>query len=432
MIKNCEQCDKEYNAFKASKYCSKECKTLANMKIKTCIICNKEHSRKYGVTCSTECQTIYTKNIFKEKTGFESSFQNPEIKAKIKATNQERYGCDNPSQNKEIKLKKEQTSLKNYGVKNPSKSQVVLDKIKATNKERYGCDWSSQNQEVKRKREETCERIYGVKNVFQNIDIQSKIISTNQEKYGCDYPLQNDDIKNKVNTTNIEKYGKNRFTQTQEGKNKVAETSLKKYGESNVSKLEEVKSKMRESNIKKYGVPYHQLKHITNYENFNEKFIRENFTTNDIATLNDRLRFKEYFNISSDDNALKKLKELKIKCELSLNASLAEKQILNVLKESFKDLTFVENDRTTIINSSTKNFLEIDILVKKEEEIICGIEYNGIYWHDGAEYFEGMSKEEYKSKECDILGFPLFHIWEDNIENDLQKVIKHLENQYAN
>lgn len=432
MIKNCLQCNKEYNAFRASKYCSKECKALANIKNKNCVICDKEHSRKYGITCSTECQIIYTKNVFKEKTGFESPFQNPEVKAKIITTNNERYGCDNPSQNKEIKIKKEQTSLKNYGVKNPSQSQVILDKIKVTNNEKYGCDWSLQNSEVMRKREETCERIYGVRNVFQNVDIQSRIIFTNNERYGCDYPLQNDDIKNKVNIANIKKYGKNRFTQTQEGKNKVAKTNLERYGESNVSKLQEIKHKIRESNIKKYGVPYHQLKHITNFENFNESFIRNNFTTNGIATLNDRLRFRKYFNISTDDNALKKLKELKIKCELSLNASLAEKQILNVLKQSFKQLTFVENDRTTIINSSTNKFLEIDILVKKEEEIICGIEYNGRYWHDRAEYFEGMSKEEYKSKECDNLGFPLFHVWEDDVENDLQKVIEYLENQHAN
>lgn len=427
MIKNCIQCNKEFNAFKASKYCSEECKTLANIKIKNCVVCNKEHQRKYGVTCSEKCQVIYTKNIFKEKTGFESPFQNPEVKAKIIVTNNERYGCDNPSQNNEIKLKKEQTSLKNYGVKNPSQSQVVLDKIKVTNNERYGCDWTLQNSEVIIKREKTCERIYGVKNVFQNVDIQSKIISTNNDRYGCNYPLQNDDIKNKVNITNIKKYGKNRFTQTQEGKHKIAETNLERYGESNVSKLQEVKCKMRESNIKKYGVPYHQLKHITNYENFNESFIRENFTTNGIATLNNRLRFREYFNISSDDNALKKLKELKINCELSLNASLAEKQILNVLKESFKHLTFVENDRTTIINSYTNKFLEIDILVKKNDKIICGIEYNGRYWHDEAEYFEGMSKEEYKTKECGKLGLLLFHIWEDNIENDLQRVIEYLK-----
>lgn len=422
-LKICKSCKSEFDGSGSQQYCSDACKAKGQMKIKICVVCGEEHTRKHGITCSTKCQVEYTRRLYKEKTGYDSPFQNPSVKSKIAETNTERYGCANPSSSAEIKLKKEMTTMKNFGVKNPGQSDIVKQKMKETCREKYNCDYSGQAPEVIAKREATCEKIFGVKNVFQNPEIKEKIVETNNIKYNCDYPLQNDEIKAKVDATNQEKYNANRFTQTEEGKNKVKETTQERYNEDNVARLQWVKDKMRNTNLEKYNRPYAQLRHIQNFENFNEEYIKENFTTNGVATLEDRMRFQKYFGISDLDNALKKLKSLNIECELSLNTSMAQMSVFKRLQEKYPELTFIENDRSVIRNPETGNQLEIDILVKKADSIVCGIEYNGIRWHNK----ENQERETLKTQLCEEAGFPLFHIWEDTENEDFAKVIEFLE-----
>ena len=422
-LKMCENCKGEFDGRGAQRYCSEACKAKAQVKVKKCVVCEKEHTRKSGKTCSNKCQVEYTKRLYKEKTGYDSPFQDPRVKAKIAETNTEKYGCANPSQSPEIKLKKEITTMKNFGVKNPGQSEIVKQKMRETCREKYNCDHPGQSPEVIAKREATCEKIFGVKNVFQNPVIKEKIVETNNIKYNCDYPLQNNEIKAKVNATNQEKYSANRFTQTEDGKNKLKETTQERYNEDNVSKLQWVKDKIRNTNLEKYNRPYAQLRHIKNYENFNEEYIKANFTTQGVVTLEDRMRFQEYFGISDLDNALKKLKSLNIECELSLSSSMAQMSVCKKLQEKYPELTFIENDRSVIRNPETGNQLEIDILVKKNEEIVCGIEYNGIKWHDK----ENPVKEELKTRLCSEKGIKLFHIWEDTESEDFAKVVEFLE-----
>ena len=135
------------------------------------------------------------------------------------------------------------------------------------------------------------------------------------------------------------------------------------------------------------------------------------------------MRFQEYFGISDLDNALKKLKSLNIECELSLSSSMAQMSVCKKLQDKYPELTFIENDRSVISNPETGNWLEIDILIKKDDVIVCGIEYNGIKWHDK----ENPVKEALKTRLCAEKGFPLFHIWEDTEEEDFAKVVEFLE-----
>ena len=104
-----------------------------------------------------------------------------------------------------------------------------------------------------------------------------------------------------------------------------------------------------------------------------------------------------------------------------LNNMLQLKSVTTV-KQPLKD-TFIENDRTTIKRPNTKYYLEIDILIKQGNDIICGVEYNGNYYHDK----EDESKETLKSELCKEAGFSLFHIWEDSVEDDLFGIIEILD-----
>ena len=96
--------------------------------------------------------------------------------------------------------------------------------------------------------------------------------------------------------------------------------------------------------------------------------------------------------------------------------------VLNYLKSLFPQYTYVSGDRNTLTNPSTKKSLEIDILILKEDKIVCGVEYDGGYWHSR----EDQSREELKTRLCEEKGFRLFHIWYDNLENDLYVVLEFL------
>ena len=131
----------------------------------------------------------------------------------------------------------------------------------------------------------------------------------------------------------------------------------------------------------------------------------------------------KYYGISDEGNTLRKLKEWGIPAEICQSYSFAEKRVLKYLQEKYPKLTFIENDRSLIKNNNTGKFLEIDILVKNNEEIVCGIEYNGIKWHDK----ENPVKEELKTQLCAEKGVKLFHIWEDTESEDFAKVVEFLE-----
>ena len=121
---------------------------------------------------------------------------------------------------------------------------------------------------------------------------------------------------------------------------------------------------------------------------------------------------RKYYGISDEGNTLRKLKEWGIPAEICQSYSFAEKRVLKYLQEKYPKLTFIENDRSLIKNNNTGKPLELDIVVKKDDDIICAIEYNGTHWHDK----ENPFKEERKTRLCAEKGIKLFHIWEDDEE----------------
>ena len=228
------------------------------------------------------------------------------------------------------------------------------------------------------KKEQTMLERYGVKNPSQFKQFQEKRLQTFRERFGCENPFQNSEIKKKI----------------------------------------------QETLIKTKGIKNPTYRFMNHYENYNREFIIENFTTNGIASLLDRKKLVEYFNLSSFVNGRQTYKFFGIPYEKSKNnTSLGEINLFLELEQIFKKLIFEKNNKKIIINPNTGNFLEIDIIVKRDNEIICGIEYNGIYYHNK----ENPIKEKLKSKLCLEQGFPLFHIWEDSVEKDIIPLLDFLK-----
>ena len=129
------------------------------------------------------------------------------------------------------------------------------------------------------------------------------------------------------------------------------------------------------------------------------------------------------------------------KCSLQNPEVLAKAEATNEKLYGFKNPSQSPEIKAKVVATNIKNYgvtnvfknpetnfhLEIDIVVISNGEVLCGIEYNGIYWHDK----KNPTKEVTKSNLCAAQGFPLFHIWEDNIEEDFLRVLDFLE-KYKN
>lgn len=218
-------------------------------------------------------------------------------------------------------------------------------------------------------------------------------------------------------------YGVRSILKNKEFEAKRRQSNIKKYGFENAMENKDIQAKQHATNKERYNCKVASQRHMTNFGDFNKEYIIEHFTTDGVVTLKDRMEFMKYFNIKNIKSALYRLKQKGVPAQLGHNFSVKEKEILNYLKERYPHFTFVENDRTTIKRPNTRYFLEIDILIKQGDAIICGIEYNGIFYHNK----EDESKEILKTKLCEEAGFKLYRIWEDSVEDDLFEIIEILD-----
>ena len=394
--------------------------------IKRCVICDKEFEPKYykTKTCSKECKIQLMFQTNEKKYGSKCSLQNPEVLAKAEATNEKLYGFKNPSQSPEIKAKVVATNIKNYGVTNVFKNPKIKARVEATNEERYGHKNPIYNDEIKAKIKKTNEERYEGGHSSRDPRIRAKMAKTVAERYSDPEMLKQ--FNERFQQTCLDRYGVKHPMGNAEIKAKREQTNLVNYGVSYPAKLPEIQAKIQATCKEKHGVRNFSHRNITNYEDYNREFILLNFADdNGVIRAVDRKRFCDYFNLSYK-GVTSRFKQFNIKYETMDVFSFKEKEIADYIK-TFYEFDILENSREFIVNPETNFHLEIDIVVISNGEVLCGIEYNGIYWHDKKK----PVKEVTKSNLCAAQGFPLFHIWEDNIEEDFLRVLDFLE-KYKN
>ena len=240
----------------------------------------------YCKECVKKIKTINTKKTCLKKYGCEYSFQNEEVKEKIKQTCLDKYGVENPNKCDEVKEKIKQTCLDKYGVENPNKCDEVKEKSKKTCLEKYGCEYSFQNEEVKEKYKKTCLKKYGFENTFQNLEVKEKIKQTCLNKYGVENPIQNLEVREKIKKTCSNKYGVENPSQCEKIKEKKKETYLEKFGVENPMQSEEIFEKQLKNSLnkKEYILPSSKSIQVQGYENLALDILiyNENIDENDI------------------------------------------------------------------------------------------------------------------------------------------------------
>lgn len=232
----------------------------------------------------------------------------------------------------------------------------------------------AKSQKVREKRKQTCLERFGTENAYQSEQIKEKIKQKNLERRGVEYP-----------------------SQSKECIQKRKENNIIKYGVDSPSKLDSVKEKGIQSCLERFGRRSNMHMHITNYDNYNDEYIMNNFVHNGIF---DCLAFEQYFNLTRKESYLtiKRLGVTYNKRVFSL--------IQHSLFESIDVQNKLENDRTII------NPLELDIVLPDYK---LAIEYNGIYWHSSDK--KDKMYHFNKSNMCREHGYTLFHTFEsENID----------------
>ena len=244
-----------------------------------CEVCNKPVkflglTNGYKVTCSKECRSIKTKNTYKERTGYESPRQNPEVIIKAKNTYKERTGYECALQNPEVKQQIKKNNLQKYGVENFIQTQSFKEKSKQTCLEKYGTEFASSSVFVKEKMRKTCLEKYGTEHHFSSPEIKNKIKNTCLKHYGVENPLKSEEIRTKIK-----------------------ETCLEKYGTEFVSSSIFVKEKMRKTCLEKYGVDNPARKDFKNLDKIKDtNFLIKNFTEKEYILID---KIKDFFNFKS-------------------------------------------------------------------------------------------------------------------------------------
>jgi len=265
---------------------------------------------------------------------------------------------------------------------------------KETNLMVYGTEFSTQNKEIKDKIS---------KNSKANLqETKNKRKKTNIDRFGYFSPFELDSVQDKIKETNLLKYNVSNQMLREDFQEKSKITKEKLYNDINYNNQDKIK----ETNLLKYNVDHLSKQNHKNTNNFNKKYIKENFVKNNRINL---LEFLLYFNFSESYGRIK-LKELDFKYKF-LNSRSFETQKINKLFNSI----FIENDRTLI------KPLEIDLL---SHEYKFGIEYNGLMWHSIGEskhsMFNNLKDEDIlkyrhlnKTNLMEQKGYQLFHIFEN-------------------
>lgn len=221
--------------------------------------------------------------------------------------------------------------------------------------------------------------------------------ATNFKKFGTDNPFKSEKIKQKIKETCITRYGVEHHLQNKNIMNKQKETNLKKYGVASQRQRKEIIIQAKQTMLKKYGYEHNEYVHITNIENYNDKYILNNFVINGYL---DKDSFIKYFNVTKAI-AYRFIKKYSLKKANS--ASIVQKNLYE----------FIKNENKKLNVKSLIPPLEIDIVLP---DCKLAIEYNGIYWHSSWRHPERYYHFN-KIRRCYHKGYQLLNIFEnENIE----------------
>ena len=334
---------------------------------------------------------------------------------KCAATKLERYG-DSKYNNAEaikkaqhnldykaIDLKRRETNLQKYGYEYTFKIPEYRERIKITNKEKYGYE-----------------------NPMQCPEIQAKAKATNKEKYGYESAMQCPEIQAKAKTTNKEKYGYDWIFQSPEYQESFKLIYILDHLKLPRNFPEDILFELYPEYIN-FNIKH---KHLKNYKDYNEEFIKNNFIENGYFLKN---KFQEYFGLC-ETTVVKSKDKFNIEEPTLRKFGKSETKFLDYL-ESIYNLKLIRQFPIPGTKYKVDGYVEANqeltinsINIDSRDKLV--FEYLGNFWHgytnDSKILFHNKtSKELYDRTFARLnfiasLGYKVFYIWEsesDSIEN---------------
>lgn len=275
------------------------------------------------------------------------------------------------------------TAAQEFYKEEENKAKAV-NKLKETMVSKYGVFHNSGLPEVIKKREKTWNEKYGCSNPAKSEIVKEKIKETNLERYQAASPLGSEIIREKIKRTNLAKYGVENSLQSSRVKNKIYSTNLAKYG--SIYSTQRHYSKI-------------QLETLNDKEGFLNFCKKHPNTTSAIKDLGiDRTTFLKY------------IKNYDLFNQLSYNFfSYPESKIKEFLDSL--DLEVFYNKRKIIDN------FELDVFLPN---FMTAIEVNGLYFHSEYSGSKNSFYHYQKTKSCLDKGIQLFHIWDNEIYDEMK------------
>lgn len=343
-----------------------------------------------------------------------------------------------PDYYNEVVSKRAETNLERYGDSKYNNAEAIkkahcnLDykaidlKRRQTNNERYGYDYTFEMPEHRERIKATNKERYGYENPMQNPDIKAKAKATNKEKYGYENPMQCPEIQAKAKATNKERYGYDWIFQSPEYQESFKLIYILDHLNLPRNFPEDLLFELYPEYIN-FNIKH---KHLKNYKDYNEEFIKNNFIENGYFL---KIKFQEYFGLNEttvtnskskfniDVPTLRKFGESEAKfldfVESIYNLKLIRQFLIPGTK--YKVDGYVETNQELTINS---------INIDPGDKLV--FEYLGNFWHgysnDSKLLFIGATPKQLYDRTFERLnfiaklGYKVFYIWEsesNSIEN---------------
>ena len=392
---HCKNCDKDFRGSSSNKaFCSEECEyeyhSKEHINQGKCLTCQKELTlkqlKKGTKFCNNSCATTYN-------NAQRTDEENERIR-EICRQSQKQIMSD--AQDIERRAKKRLETISDW-------SEERKQQFQETRSKNAKKQFENESLEDKTKRYQKMSDTFNKKNIKDNLDKLNDI----------DFIKDNFIENNTFNVVKCAVFFDTSLTKIHKLKQKLWNLDV----EDNFS--------MRESywynklGKEKY-LQYNDINFIKN------NFIKKNEKGNDYF---DTKSCCEYFNIAESTINQRKRDIWKINLSgvpFIIKTSFPEIKLFEDLQRDYPDFVITKNNWDILINPKTNRKLEIDILIKdKDGNIICGVEYNGVGFHDR----NTPEKEIYKSFLCEQKGIKLFHVWHDTKEKDIEILYDFLKNQ---
>lgn len=280
------------------------------------------------------------------------------------------------------------TLTEKYGVDSFSKTNEFKEIIK-------NCWTDELKEQADQNRRKTMMDRYGVEYASQNDLIREKQKQTTLERYGASNILQSEYVKQIIK----DKHGVDHYTQSDSFVEKRRETMLDRYGVEFCGQNPDLLKQRYNTCLSRYGTPFPKNKHISHDAMLllndcawllNEHTIKQRSLSDIAHGLGVDLGTVRYRFIQAD---------LMIKRHPT---SQPERDITSLINSL--GMETINNDRTILGGR------ELDIVIPAAK---VAIEYCGLYWHCSAHSSRRPSDHQAKLKACNVAGYRLITIFED-------------------